>query len=576
MTYQALYRKWRPKNFTEIVGQQHVTRTLQNALAAGRISHAYLFCGTRGTGKTTTAKVLARALNCTENSGPEPCNGCDNCLSIIEGRSMDVVEIDAASNRGIDEIRDLKEKINFSPSNGRYRVYIIDEVHMLTNEAFNALLKTLEEPPAHVIFVLATTEPHKVPVTILSRCQRFDFHPITLPDIIGRMEEVAAGANLEIEKDALEVIARAADGSLRDALSIMDQASSLGEGRITRDEIHRILGTVHEDVLGRMTGNLLAGDVAGAIRIIDALAAEGKDLHIFARQLGAYLRGLLVNGIVSSDENNGRAKRADRSLLLYITKLLVRYEQDMRWSSQPRLLLELFVFESIEGGGDDSPDDLALRLARLEERVEKLMEPGAGIDTGETFVTLAPGENKRETLNKKEIINKEKTVNKEDTVDKQPQREYFKRHEQQGNKNGKIGNNIVIEKAQNPSGVTPAAATIPLDRVRKLWPQILEAVKKESKAACAYLETSWPAGVSGYVLTLGYEEGDIAKDMMEQEINQKTLARVLKSFFKGDWTIRCEAGLNRPEAWEEGGREMDFNGVAEIFGAEEVDKKPPE
>lgn len=573
MAYQALYRKWRPQKFSEIVGQQHVTRTLQNALASGRISHAYLFCGTRGTGKTSTAKVLAKALNCTGDCTEKPCNQCDNCVSIVEGRSMDVIEIDAASNRGIDEIRDLREKINFSPSNCRFRVYIIDEVHMLTNEAFNALLKTLEEPPAHVIFVLATTEPHKVPVTILSRCQRFDFRPIAVPEIVGRMQEVVRGANLKIKEDALHIIARAADGSLRDALSILDQVASLGEGEITAEEIHRVLGTVSEDVLRGITAHLLEDNAAGALQVIDTLAVEGKDLRVFARQLGSHLRRLLVDDVSSNGKGDEEALRK-RRLLLYITKLLVRYEQDMRWSSQPRLLLELFVFESIEGEGTGSADDLALRVTRLEERMEKITEKITG---------------SRGSVQESSVQCGFKDIFKEDvdkTVTGSLQAENLNEQEQhqEGNNNGKIGNNIVVEgqrsslskKFSNVPVASPKTAPIPLDRVKKLWPQVLDAVKKESKAARAYLDTSWPVAVSGYTLVLGYEDGDIARDMMEKDSNQKILARVLKSFFKGEWTIRCESGLSRPEELEESTREMDFSSAAEFFSAEEVDKAPPE
>lgn len=557
MTYQALYRKWRPKSFAEIVGQQHVTRTLQNALSAGRISHAYLFCGSRGTGKTTTAKVLAKVLNCIKGPSTEPCNSCDNCLSIMEGRSMDVVEIDAASNRGIDEIRDLREKINFSPSNCRYRVYIIDEVHMLTNEAFNALLKTLEEPPAHVVFILATTEPHKVPVTILSRCQRFDFRPITEQEMISRMQEVARGAGLDVEGNALGLIARAAEGSLRDALSIMDQASSLGEGKITEHEIHGILGTVYEDVLRRMTEALLAGDIAGAIELVDTLVTEGKDLRVFARQLGAYLRNLLVEDMAFAGESNRPVISFDRRLLLYITKLLVRYEQEMRWSSQPRLLLELFVFEAVEGGGDNSVDDLALRLARLEERVERLLE--SRIPTG-----------KKNVISASEI---------DDNKEKSGDLEQVYKNDNGGNNVNIVNdvntvNNNVIKKEKQP--LNAAAGGISLEKVKKLWPQILAAVKRKNKATYACLESSWPAEIAGCVLTLGYEEGDIAKEVMEQENNQRLLARVLSSFFKGNWTVRCDTRTERPEEWEGDSREVDFKSAMELFRAEEVEKLPPE
>ena len=298
MTYLALYRKWRPQTFGEIIGQEHIVRTLKNAVESGRTGHAYLFCGTRGTGKTTAAKVLAKALNCLERAGAEPCNRCEICKDVNDGLSVDVIEIDAASNRGIDEIRDLREKIKFAPAVARHRVYIIDEVHMLTNEAFNALLKTLEEPPRHAVLILATTEPHKVPLTILSRCQRFDFRRIEPADIIRRLKEVASGAGLEVEEEALRLIARAAEGGLRDALSILDQGAAFGESKITAADVHNILGTVRIDALSRMAGHLAAAETGPALGLVAELTSEGKDLRFFAREMAGYLRALLLEKIV--------------------------------------------------------------------------------------------------------------------------------------------------------------------------------------------------------------------------------------------------------------------------------------
>src|SRR5665647_694550 len=287
---QALYRKYRPLTFSDVIGQQHIVQTLSNSIKNGRIGHAYLFTGPRGTGKTTIARIFARIVNCQNPDGSNPCLKCEVCKSITEGRSLDIFEIDAASNTGVDNIRELRENVKFPPSIAKYKVYIIDEVHMLSAGAFNALLKTLEEPPAHVIFILATTEIHKVPETIISRCQRFDFARLPVDNIVKKLSLIAKSEKIEIEKDALEMIAIASEGGMRDAESLLSQVMSLENKKITAKEVEEILGTSQRQSLETLIGQILAKDTTGAIELINKLSQDGYDLDVFNKSLLNYLR----------------------------------------------------------------------------------------------------------------------------------------------------------------------------------------------------------------------------------------------------------------------------------------------
>jgi len=303
MAAQALYRKWRSQDFAEVVGQEHVTLTLRNALREGRMSHAYLFTGPRGTGKTSTARILAKAINCLDpDPAARPCNTCSICIAMTEGRQLDLIEIDAASNRGIDEIRDLREKIGFRPNETRYKVYIIDEVHMLTKEAFNALLKTLEEPPPHAIFVLATTEPDRVPETVRSRCQRFDFRRIPTGEIVGHLEEILGSERGEAEPEALVAIARRATGSMRDAVSLLDQLLSYGDDTLTLARVERVLGLVNAQTIGKLVDCIAANDTAGGLALLNSLVAEGVELGQLVDQIVAYLRAVLFTRMARTPE----------------------------------------------------------------------------------------------------------------------------------------------------------------------------------------------------------------------------------------------------------------------------------
>lgn len=379
MAYVALYRKWRPQGFDSLVGQEAVRTALTNALETGRIAHAYLFAGPRGTGKTSTAKILAKAVNCEHGPTPNPCNKCQNCVRINDGTSMDVFEIDAASNRGIDEIRDLREKVAFAPVNGRYKVYIIDEVHMLTTEAFNALLKTLEEPPPHVIFILATTEPHKIPATIHSRCQRFDFKRVTDSDIVKRLREVADGSGIAADDDALQLIAVQADGGMRDALSLLDQCGVMAE-RVSAETVRSVLGIVGREALRELVKAVGEGNVPKSLELLEALLAGGKDVKQIITELAEYLRAVLLykaspdyreiyltdtkeaiaamEGLFSTDRLMAAQERLHQCML------------ELRQSVRGRIAAEMCLFDLCRVEGST--------LAALTARVEKLEAMLAG------------------------------------------------------------------------------------------------------------------------------------------------------------------------------------------------------
>ena len=392
MAYIALYRRWRPECFADLVGQEHISHTLSRAVATGQISHAYLFTGPRGTGKTSTAKILARALNCAAGPTVTPCGTCASCRAISDGSSMDVFEIDAASNRGIDEIRDLRESVKFAPTTGRYKIYIIDEVHMLTTEAFNALLKTLEEPPARVIFILATTEPHKVPATIQSRCQRYDFHRITMAEIRDRLLHVCRTSGIEAEADALSIIAVQADGGMRDALSILDQCMALAEGTLTAERVQEVLGLVGRQWMEKMARQIAERDAIALITELGTLLQNGCELRQILSELALYFRSLMmvrVGGARSaaalsavSDDMvpEELAQHFAQEEIMWILRRLSETLQELRTAPQPRITAETLLIELCHRteriGKDALPQASAgaddARIARLEAQVSQL------------------------------------------------------------------------------------------------------------------------------------------------------------------------------------------------------------
>ena len=390
MSYQVLARKWRPQTFDAVVGQDAITRTLRNALASGRIAHAYLFAGPRGIGKTTTARLLARALLCTARTGPEPCGKCAVCVEGLAGTLVDVIEIDGASNRGIEEIRTLRENVKYTPARGKYKVYIIDEVHQLTEAAFNALLKTLEEPPAHIVFVLATTDPRDIPATVLSRVQRFDFRPIAPDALRGSLEHILAEEKIPFEPAALPIVVRAAEGSLRDALSLLDTAIAYGEGRLEAETTAKLLGATAPVTVRAFATALVGHDTAAALEAIDQAARDGEDLLAFARDVIELLRLTLVlkaapnakpADLTHSEGNELRKLGEATSLdeILYVLRAFLEADALMRESPHPRVELEIATVRSTRRPVPQSLDDVLRRVdeAQREIRQQALATPSA-------------------------------------------------------------------------------------------------------------------------------------------------------------------------------------------------------
>ena len=396
MSYTALYRKFRPTVFEDVKGQEHIVTTLKNQIRSGRTSHAYLFCGTRGTGKTTIAKIFAKAVNCEHPVDGSPCGECAICKSIAAGTSMNVIEIDAASNNGVDSIRQIVEEVNYSPAEGKYKVYIIDEVHMLSIGAFNALLKTLEEPPAYVIFILATTEVHKIPITILSRCQRYDFRRISIDTIADRLKELTQKEQVQIEEKAVRYIAKVADGSMRDALSLLDQCIAFYfEQELTYDKVLDVLGAVDTGVFSRMLREILKGDAAAALGVLQDIVLQGRELSQFVTDFAWYLRNLLliksadgVEDIIDVSSDNlvrlkEEAELTENDTIMRYIRILSELSGQIRYATQKRILIEMAVIKLCRPAMETDTASLADRIRQVEEKLEKgipmmAVNPGAG------------------------------------------------------------------------------------------------------------------------------------------------------------------------------------------------------
>lgn len=480
MAYQALYRVYRPQSFNDVVGQQHIIKTLQNALVQEKFSHAYLFSGPRGTGKTTAAKILAKAVNCEKAPIAEPCNECATCRGITDGSISDVIEIDAASNNGVDEIRDIRDKVKYAPSAVRYKVYIIDEVHMLSIGAFNALLKTLEEPPAHVIFILATTEPHKIPLTIISRCQRFDFKRISPEDIVYRMKEVLGSEELEVSEDALYEIAKASEGGMRDALSLLDQSISYSTDKVSLEDVLSITGAVSQSFIVKIVQAIFNKNIVEALDSVESLIKNGKDPARFVEDLIFYYRDVLL--YQASEENAYLLEKAavneefkelsskmDSAFIYKVIAELNQTQQEMKWSNHPRVLLEVALVKLAQSSTNQESalpyQDILQKMNQMEAELQQLKEKGIQVDHTDQAVQTEKKQTRQSRSQYKTPV-------------------------------GKV--NEVLKNATRQN----------LETIKRSWAQVLDTLKQQNKAShAALLSNSEPVASSdqSFILKFKYE-----------------------------------------------------------------------
>lgn len=551
MEYTALYREWRPNTFDEIVGQDTIVRTLKNQIKGDRIGHAYLFCGPRGTGKTSTAKIFAKAVNCLQPDDANPCGVCSICSQSIAGNTMDVIEIDAASNNGVDEIRDLRDKAKFPPAIGRYKVYIIDEVHMLSTGAFNALLKTLEEPPSHIIFILATTEPHKLPATIISRCQRYDFKLIQLSVIVNQLRQVASTKDIEVEEDALYTIARWSEGGMRDALSLLDQCIGFCGNSVSNNDVLAILGTADERFMFQMVDFIIQGNVAGALEGVNRLIEDGVDISVFVKDITVHLRSLLI---VKTCEDNfatlidaspatlkayeEQAKGAGEMRLFRAIEIFAHLESELKWANQPRILLELAIAKICRPEEEEDYDAILDRLETLEQ---KLYNIDMGV-VAETRTTVSAADNtvKKESLGDTAVAAKL-------SEDKKRDRELEKKAEATQSVSKAESQKMVdipeVEKLDNDVPEPKAegkGVSRPFVDMAKTWPKIMKMIKKERVAIYSLLIEARCIYKGGNVATLVFppDQGFFVT-AIEKDSNRKFIEEMIKKVTGIDISIRC-------------------------------------
>jgi DNA polymerase-3 subunit gamma/tau len=511
MAYQSLYRKWRPQVFEDIIGQKHITQTLVNAISLNRISHAYIFSGPRGVGKTTTARILAKSLNCEKGPTPHPCNKCERCIRITEGYSMDVIEIDGASNRGIDDIRDLRNKVKFAPAEGKYKVYIIDEVHMLTAEAFNALLKTLEEPPSHVIFIFATTAPHKIPNTILSRCQWFNFRRISVGDIINKLKMIIKDEKLEIDEQTLNIIARSSTGSMRDAESILDQIIAYCGKEITLQNVREVLGIIEEDVFFNFVDTIINSDTVKGIEIVNRIADLGGDASQFIKNLMEYVHNLSLikvgkpevlnfQGVFTEDRERllKQSKLIELRKLFNIVDYLAEVERKMKYTYNPWILLEMLVLKFTAG----------------EDYSSKEMEK----DQDEGYLDLS----------------KNKDIVKSDNIKVKTREEISPKKK-------------IQDKTKEGSFIQTKEVSTNLD-LNQVWPIILNKLKKTKMSVYSFIIVNNLITIEDDKLIIGFNKKYIFhKESLEKKNNKTLLQELIKEEIGRPLAIECVINDNGEE-----------------------------
>jgi len=492
MVYQVLARKWRPQLFEEIVGQDHIVRTLRNAISLDRIAHAYLFTGMRGTGKTSTARILAKALNCKKGPTPSPCNGCDNCKEIMRSESLDVLEIDGASNRGIDEIRELREKARFSPVKAKFKVYIIDEVHMLTNPAFNALLKILEEPPSYIVFIFATTDPHKLLPTIVSRCQRFDFRKIPASKILARLYQIVEKEEIRINKEALTLIAEGAENSMRDAEKVLDQAVSYAEGEITEADVVNLLGMVEKKYLFQLTQNIAQKNPLANIKLINQLLEEGRDPNWVIKEWQRWFRDLIILKMGGDDflsekkEVEPQVSFFTLTQLVHFINLLSAAKRKIVFSSQPQVDLELLMVELSSGFEADS---LSLKEPELVGIYQKILDLEKRLTSESSFA-----EKKKKISQEKKEKGYEDEQQKAEKIDK---------------------DNEFLKK----------------------WPLIIKEIEKRKKTLGIWLQKASLINIEKNSATLGLKNG-FHKETLTEKNNLRLINEVLKKFLPFSFALK--------------------------------------